>query len=58
VVAIFHGAYIAFVVGGFALVVVGAVRGWQWIRGFCSGSDISLPSLLYALRDFWAECVL
>ena len=34
VVAIFHGAYIAFVVGGCALVVVGAVRGWQWIRGF------------------------
>jgi hypothetical protein len=33
-VAIFHSAYIAFVLGGFALIVVGAVRRWQWIRGF------------------------
>lgn len=34
VVAVFHGAYIAFVVGGFALIVVGAVRRWQWTRAF------------------------
>ena len=33
-VAVFHGAYIGFVVGGFALIVVGAVEGWQWIRVF------------------------
>ena len=34
VVAMFHGAYIAFVVGGFALIVAGAVRRWQWTRAF------------------------
>jgi hypothetical protein len=34
VVALFHGAYIAFVVGGFALIVVGAVERWQWIQDF------------------------
>jgi Protein of Unknown function (DUF2784) len=34
VVAVFHCAYIAFVVGGFALIVAGAVERWQWIRGF------------------------
>lgn len=33
-VAVFHSAYIFFVVGGFALIVVGAARGWQWIRAF------------------------
>jgi hypothetical protein len=34
VVAVFHGAYIAFVVGGFALIVIGAMRRWQWTRAF------------------------
>jgi hypothetical protein len=34
VVAVFHGTYIAFVLGGFALIVVGAVRRWQWTRVF------------------------
>jgi len=34
VVAVFHAAYIAFVVGGFALIVLGALQRWQWIRSF------------------------
>ena len=34
VVAVFHGAYIAFVVGGFALIVVGVVERWRWTRAF------------------------
>jgi len=34
VVAVFHGAYIAFVLGGFALIVIGAMRRWQWTRSF------------------------
>ena len=33
-VAVFHGAYIAFVVGGLALIVVGVVERWQWTRAF------------------------
>jgi len=34
VVAVLHAAYIVFVVGGFALIVAGAVKRWQWTRGF------------------------
>jgi hypothetical protein len=34
VVTVFHGAYIAFVAGGFALIIAGAVRRWQWTRVF------------------------
>jgi hypothetical protein len=34
VVAMFHGAYIAFVVGGLAVIVIGAMRHWQWTRAF------------------------
>jgi hypothetical protein len=34
VVAVLHGTYIAFVVGGFALIVAGAMRRWQWTRAF------------------------
>ena len=33
-VAVFHGAYIAFLVGGFALIVIDAMRHWQWTRAF------------------------
>ena len=34
VVAVLHAAYIVFIVGGFALIVAGAVRRWRWTRGF------------------------
>jgi hypothetical protein len=29
-----HGAYVSFVVFGFLLILVGAFRRWQWVRGF------------------------
>jgi len=32
VVAMFHAVYVAFVVGGFALIITGAARRWQWTR--------------------------
>ena len=34
VVTVFHGTFIAFVVGGFALIVIGAVKRWQCTRTF------------------------
>lgn len=33
-VALFHAAYIAFVVFGFAAILVGADRGWNWVGNF------------------------
>jgi Protein of Unknown function (DUF2784) len=33
-VALIHAAFIAFVVVGFALIVVGAAMQWRWTRGF------------------------
>jgi Protein of Unknown function (DUF2784) len=33
-VALFHAAYIAFVVFGFAAILVGAGRGWVWVGNF------------------------
>ncbi len=33
-VAIVHAGYIAFVVAGFALIIVGIVAGWGWVRRF------------------------
>ena len=33
-VAVLHTAYIALVVGGLALIVVGAVRRWRWTHIF------------------------
>jgi hypothetical protein len=32
VVLVVHGLYVAFVVIGFALILVGLARGWQWVR--------------------------
>ena len=32
VVLVVHFAFVAFVVGGFALILVGAAAGWRWIR--------------------------
>jgi len=32
VVLLVHFAFVLFVVGGFALIVAGAVAGWRWIR--------------------------
>ena len=31
-IAVVHAALVLFVVGGFAAVLVGAVRGWSWVR--------------------------
>lgn len=33
-VAIVHAGYVAFVVIGFLLVIIGIVRGWGWVRSF------------------------
>jgi hypothetical protein len=32
VVLVVHFAFVLFVVGGFALILVGAVLGWRWVR--------------------------
>jgi hypothetical protein len=34
VVLIIHFAFVAFVVGGLALIWIGAAAGWQWVRNF------------------------
>ncbi|MGD0899551.1 MAG: DUF2784 domain-containing protein [Thermoguttaceae bacterium] len=34
VMVVIHAAYVATVVGGLVLVLVGRVRGWRWIRNF------------------------
>ena len=31
-ILVVHFAFVLFVVGGFALILLGAVRGWRWIR--------------------------
>ena len=33
-ILIVHFAFVAFVVGGLALIWIGAARGWQWVRNF------------------------
>lgn len=33
-VVLFHGLYAAFIVIGLVLILVGAVRGWGWVRNF------------------------
>ncbi len=33
-VLVVHFLFVAFVVGGLALIWIGAAAGWQWIRGF------------------------
>jgi hypothetical protein len=33
-VVVVHAAYVAFVVGGLAAIVIGAARGWRWTRSF------------------------
>lgn len=33
-VLIVHFAFVAFVVGGLALIWIGAAAGWQWVRNF------------------------
>ncbi len=33
-VAAFHAAYIAFVIFGFAAILVGAAQGWRWVGNF------------------------
>jgi multisubunit Na+/H+ antiporter MnhB subunit len=33
VVAIVHAAYVTFVIGGLALILIGIARGWEWVRG-------------------------
>ncbi len=32
VILVVHFAFVLFVVGGFALILLGAARGWRWIR--------------------------
>jgi len=32
IVLVVHGLYVGFVVIGFALILVGLVRGWRWVR--------------------------
>ena len=34
VVLVVHFAFVCFVVGGFALIWIGAAAGWRWIRNF------------------------
>lgn len=34
VVLVIHFAFVAFVVGGLALIWIGAAAGWQWVRSF------------------------
>ena len=34
VILIVHFAFVAFVVGGLAVIWIGAARGWQWVRNF------------------------
>jgi Protein of Unknown function (DUF2784) len=33
-VAVVHAGYVAFVLVGFVLVIVGVAHGWDWVRGF------------------------
>jgi len=33
-VVVVHAAYVAFVVGGLAAILIGAAMGWRWTRGF------------------------
>jgi hypothetical protein len=33
-VLVIHFAFVAFVVGGLALIWIGAAAGWQWVRSF------------------------
>ena len=33
-IVVAHFAYVAFVVVGLVLILVGVLRGWQWVRGF------------------------
>ena len=33
-IVVFHAAYVSFVVFGLAVIVVGLVRGWGWVRNF------------------------
>ena len=35
VLALFHGAYVVFVVAGQALIMIGWVAGWAWTRNPC-----------------------
>ena len=34
-VVVLHFAYVAFVVGGMAAILVGVALRWQWVRNFC-----------------------
>jgi hypothetical protein len=34
VILIIHFAFVLFVVGGLAVIWIGAAAGWQWVRGF------------------------
>ena len=34
VILVVHFAFVAFVVGGLALIWIGAAAGWQWVRNF------------------------
>jgi|SRR5215475_7779315 len=33
-VVLIHAAYVAFVIVGMAMILVGAARGWRWVRNF------------------------
>ena len=51
-VMVLHVAFIAFVVGGLAAVVVGGLRGWKWVRRFWLRAT-HLGAIVFVVAESW-----
>ena len=59
VVLVVHFAFVAFVVGGLALIWVGAAAGWQWVRSFWfRATHLAAISFVAAEAIFGVMCPL
>lgn len=49
-----HAAFVAFVVGGFVLILLGLWRGWAWVRSY-PFRLAHLAAILVVVLQAWAE---
>lgn len=55
-VVVIHAAYVGWVILGLVLILVGYLRGWQWIRGFWFRIT-HLAMILVVVFESWAGIV-